>query len=132
MAATIGRGCRGVNGISLAPVLLPIMEDSKKYAEDFMSRKRSKTDNFSASGPSTEERDELRMSRSGAAESGYHSPTKEDIDDLKKDHRTASEPGLVNADEEVRRDGRDNPGPIDSLTGDLRDWPEGDEDRRSA
>lgn len=49
-----------------------------------------------------EERDNIRMTRSGAAESGYHPPTPEDIEDLKKDHRTSTAPGGINADEAVR------------------------------
>ncbi len=39
---------------------------------------------------------------SEALESGYHPPTKEDIQDIKHDHNTA-EPGAITADEAVRR-----------------------------
>jgi hypothetical protein len=122
-----------VNGNSLALVLLRIRQKWLEPAEVFMSKKKSKTGNFEARGPSTEEKDALRMSRSGAAESGYHPPTQEDIEDLRKDHSTASAPGLVNADEEVRRSGEDSLGPIDSLSGELKESTEDeDEALRSA
>jgi hypothetical protein len=99
----------------------------------FMSAKRPKSDKHEAGRASEEERDDLRMKRSGAAESGYHPPTEEDIHDLRKDHSTATGPGLINADEGVRRDGEDIPGPIDSLSGKLEEGTEEDaEGRRSA
>lgn len=92
-----------------------------------MGRKKSRFDNHGAGRASSEDRDQLRMNRSGAAESGYHPPTEQDIEDLRKDHRTASGPGLINADESVRRDGNDSPGPIDSLSGKVVEAPDEDE-----
>lgn len=45
--------------------------------------------------------DEERMEKSGARRSGYHEPSKEDVEDIKHDHNTAA-PGAVTADEAVR------------------------------
>lgn len=45
--------------------------------------------------------DEERMEKSGARRSGYHAPTKEDVEDIKREHNTAPE-GSVTADEAVR------------------------------
>lgn len=95
-----------------------------------MGGKKSRFDKHEARGATAEERDELRMNRSGAAASGYHSPTEQDIEDLRRDHSTASEPGLINADEEVRRDGEGLPGPIDSLSGKVEDETEEERENR--
>lgn len=46
--------------------------------------------------------DERRMRESGAAESGYHEPSAQDIDDIRKDHHTSTSPHAVNADELIR------------------------------
>ena len=46
--------------------------------------------------------DDRRMRTSGAAASGYHAPTEQDIQDLKKDHHTSTTPNAVNADEFIR------------------------------
>ena len=50
-----------------------------------------------------EHKDNQRMIRSGAADSGYHAPSAQDIDDIRKNHRTAGK-GRLNADEAVRID----------------------------
>lgn len=97
-----------------------------------MGGKKSKIGKHEA-GISAQDRDELRMQRSGAAESGYHPPSEQDLNDLRKDHSTASGPGLLNADEGVRRDGNELPGPIDSLSGEVGEESEEEQkDRRSA
>lgn len=46
--------------------------------------------------------DDRRMRVSGAAESGYHEPTEQDIEDIRKDHHTSTSPHAVNADEFIR------------------------------
>ncbi|RZA09049.1 MAG: hypothetical protein EOP11_02955 [Proteobacteria bacterium] len=46
--------------------------------------------------------DERRMRISGAEESGYHAPTAQDIEDIKKDHHTHTAPNAVNADAFIR------------------------------
>ena len=46
--------------------------------------------------------DDRRMRESGAAESGYHAPTEQDIKDIRKDHHTSTSPHAVNADEFIR------------------------------
>jgi hypothetical protein len=83
----------------------------------FMDRNSSRSGGGLDGKALAENRDELRMERSGAAASGYHAPTTEDIDDIRKDHSTASAAGAINADEGVRRDSTEFPGPIDSLSG---------------
>jgi hypothetical protein len=46
--------------------------------------------------------DERRMRESGAEESGYHAPSEQDIQDIRKDHHTSTSPHAVNADEFIR------------------------------
>lgn len=86
-----------------------------------MSAKKPKRKEHEEYRASEADQDEMRMRRSGALESGYHAPTEEDIDDIVKSHRTSSAPGLINADEGVRRDSGQPPGPIDSLSGKLEE-----------
>lgn len=49
-----------------------------------------------------ESEDERRMIKSGAWESGYHSPSESDVEDIRKDHSTHSTPEAVSADEAIR------------------------------
>lgn len=46
--------------------------------------------------------DERRMIKSGAWESGYHSPSDSDVEDIRKDHSTHTSPDAVSADEAIR------------------------------
>lgn len=57
------------------------------------------------------EKDEDPLIASGAAESGYHPPSEQDIEDIKHDHNTAG-PGATTADQairEIRVDVEENP-----------------------
>jgi hypothetical protein len=63
-------------------------------------------------------RDKARLHRSGAAESGYGTPSFQDVNDIAKSHLTRTQKGAINADEAVRRE-ENWPGPIDSLSGEV-------------
>jgi hypothetical protein len=99
---------------------------SNGKTEVFMGKNNSKSGGGWGGKKLAESKDERRMERSGAAASGYHAPTAEDIDDIRKDHSTASAAGTINADEGVRRDSSESPGPIDSLSGKVEEAEDGE------
>lgn len=67
-----------------------------------MAQKKMKREEDSKEQEELRMTDDRRMRESGAEESGYHKPSKQDIKDIRKDHHTSTGPNAVNADEFIR------------------------------